>query len=309
MGKLIVIGHKNPDTDSIIASLVAAHYFNTVLKMDVQAYRAGEMNNETKFILQEFGIEAPELVGDLLEDEKVVLVDHNEENQISDKIDFSRVIQIIDHHKISLKTDGPIFCRIEPIGSTSSLIAKMFFEKNEKISEVYARLLLAGILSDTLNFTSPTTTEEDKKIAEKLNETAKIEIENFVSRMFEAKSSLEGISVEEIVSLDYKIFEMGEYKVGVGVWETTNPESVNQKKEEILEILKAKKEKDKIDLLFFMSVDIIKQNSYLYIISQKEGELAQKVFGGKIENEMMILEGVVSRKKQIAPQLTNELTK
>lgn len=309
MGRLIVIGHKNPDTDSIIASLVAAHYFNTVLKMDAQAYRAGEMNNETKFILRELGIESPELVGDLLENEKVVLVDHNEENQVSDKIDFSRVIRIIDHHKISLKTEGPIFCRIEPIGSTSSLIAKMFFEKNEKIPEVYAKLLLAGILSDTLNFTSPTTTEEDKKIAEKLNETANLEIENFVSKMFEAKSSLEGISVEEIVSMDYKIFEMGEYKVGVGVWETTNPESVNQKKEEIMEILKVKKEKDKIDFLFFMSVDIIKQNSYLYIISQKEGELAQKVFGGKIENEMMILEGVVSRKKQITPQLTNELTK
>lgn len=309
MGKLIVIGHKNPDTDSIISSIVGAEYLKNILGCETQACRAGEMNNESKFILQRFGVEPPILISEISKEDNVALVDHNENDQVSEKIDFAQVTHIIDHHKISLKTDGPIFCRIEPIGSTSSLLAKMFLEKNEKISEINAKLLISGILSDTLNFTSPTTTSEDKEIAEKLNKIAKIEIDSFVTEMFRAKSSLKGISVEEIISLDYKVFEMGKLKVGIGVWETTNPESVNEKKEEIMQLLKVKKEEEKLDYLFFMSVDIIKQNSYLYLISSKEEDLAQKVFGEKIENEMMFLKGVVSRKKQIAPQLTKELTK
>ncbi|HRY82433.1 MAG TPA: manganese-dependent inorganic pyrophosphatase [Candidatus Moranbacteria bacterium] len=309
MGKLIVIGHKNPDTDSIVSSIVATEYFKNALKLEAKAFRAGEINNETKFILQKFNVEAPELISEIGEGENIVLVDHNEANQISEKIDFSKVNYIIDHHKFSIKTDKPIFCRTEEMGATSSIIAKMFLEKNEKISETNAKLLLAGILSDTLNFTSPTSTEEDKIIAGVLNETAKIDVDNFVAEMFEAKSSLEGISVEEIISLDHKDFEMGKFKVGIGTWETTSPESVNEKQEEIRKALKAKKEKEKQDYLFFLPVDIIKQNSYLYIISEAEKNLAEKVFGGKIENGIMFLEKVVSRKKQIIPQLTEELTK
>lgn len=309
MDKIIIVGHKSPDTDSIVSAIVTQEFFSKVLGKEAKAYRAGGLNNETKFILEKFGVETPELVPEITEDGSVVLVDHNESAQVFDGLNYSNVDYIIDHHKLSINTEKPIVCRMEPIGSTASLIAKMFFEKNAEISQVSAKLLLSGILSDTLNLMSPTTTQEDRELVAKLNDIAKLNIEEFVAEMFKAKSSLEGISMEELISLDYKAFEMGTRKVGVGTWETTGPESVNVKKAEILEALVSKKEADKLDLMFFMVVDILKQNCQLYIIGEQEKDLAEKVFGAKAEDGIMFLPGVVSRKKQIVPQLTEELSK
>lgn len=309
MSKIVIVGHKNPDTDSIISAICAQEFFAKVLGKESKAYRAGGLNNETKFILEKFGVETPELISSINVDDSVVLVDHNETAQVFDGLNFANVDCIIDHHKLSIVTEKPIVCRMEPIGSTSSLIAKMFFEKGAEISQVIASLLLAGILSDTLNLMSPTTTEEDKELVAKLNAIAKLDIEQFVGEMFKAKSSLEGISIEELISLDYKAFEMGAHKVGIASWETTGPESVNAKKTEIMQALIAKKSSENLEHMFFMVVDILKQNCQLYLIGEQEKELAEKVFGGAIEDGMMFLPGVASRKKQIVPQLTEELSK
>ncbi len=309
MNKIAIIGHKNPDTDSIVSALVGVELFAKVFGEESLAYRAGELNNETKFVLKEIGVQPPLLMETLTGDVSVALVDHNEAGQISDQIDCSKIDYIIDHHKLSVKTEKPIFCAAQFIGSTASLIAKMFFEKNIAISESSCKLLLAGILSDTLNLTSPTTTQEDKELVVKLNEVAKLEIEGFVAGMFAAKSNLEGISIEDIITMDYKAYEMGDKNVGVGTWETTSPQSVNEKKDAIFERLIEKKVAEKLDSLFFMVVDIIGQNCQLYLIGEDEEKLAKSVFGGEIENKVMVLPGVVSRKKQIVPQLTEELNK
>ncbi|MCX6762744.1 MAG: manganese-dependent inorganic pyrophosphatase [Candidatus Moranbacteria bacterium] len=309
MEKYIIIGHKNPDTDSIVSAIVAQDYFKEVLDKDAKAYRAGELNNESRFVLDKYDIKAPELVSEANKNDRIALVDHNETTQTFDKLNFSQVEYIFDHHKLSLSTEKPIYLRNEPLGSTSSLLAKMFKENRRDVSEKNAKLLLAGILSDTLNFTSPTTTDEDKRIVSELNDIAKVDIKRFVGEMFEAKSSLEGISTSDIINLDYKIFNIGKYKVGVGTWETTSPATVNVKKNEIFNLLKKKKETEHLDYLYFMIVDILRQNCDLYIISEDEKMLAEKVFGGKTENGVMFLDGVVSRKKQIAPPLTEALTK
>ncbi|HEX8974683.1 MAG TPA: manganese-dependent inorganic pyrophosphatase [Patescibacteria group bacterium] len=309
MGKIFVVGHKNPDTDSIVSAIGAQEYFSKVLGKEAQAMRAGELNNETKFVLEHFGVAAPEVIINVAEDDSVALVDHNETSQVFDGLDYEKVDYIFDHHKMAIKTEKPIFCHMEPIGSTSSLVAKMMLERGVEISSQTAKLLMAGILSDTLNFTSPTTTEEDKEIAAKINAIAQLDIETFTSEMFKAKSSLEGISIADIITLDYKTFEMGDKNVGVGTWETTFPESVNEKKDEILEALKAKKIDQKLDYIFFMVVDILKQHCDLYLVGEEEKGLAEKVFAGSVENDLMQLPGVVSRKKQIVPQLTEELSK
>lgn len=309
MEKLIIVGHKNPDTDSILSAVVCEELFAKVFGKEAKAYRAGVVNNETKFILEKWGVEAPQLISSETEAESICLVDHNETSQIADGLQLGNIDFIIDHHKLAITTEKPIFVRVEPIGSTSSLIAKMFFEKGIAPSETSSKLLLSGILSDTLNFTSPTTTEEDKEIATKLNEIAHLDIENYVSEMFKAKSSLEGISTEEITTLDYKDFEMGAKKVGVGTWETTLPETVNERKDEIFQILSKRKETAKLDYMYFMVVDIIAGNCQLYIIGEDEKVLAEKVFGSPVENGIMFLKGVVSRKKQIVPQLTEMLSK
>jgi len=308
MKKLIIVGHKNPDTDSIISAIAAQELFSK-LGFETQARRAGEANNETKFILEKLGVAMPELTSALNDDETVMLVDHNEESQVFDGLDLTKISHIIDHHKMSVKTEGSIFCRVEPIGSTSSLIAKIFFEKKIEISQMMAQMLMAGILSDTLNLTSPTTTADDKSLLEELNVVAKLDVENFVAEMFKAKSSLEGISVEDIIRIDYKTFEMGSNNVGVGTWETTMPASVNEKKAEIIQALINEKAAAKLDYIFFMVVDILKQNCQLYLVGEKEIELAGQVFGGEIGSHEMLLSGVVSRKKQIVPQLTEALSK
>lgn len=309
MGKIIVVGHKNPDTDSIVSAIASAEFFAKAFGQEAIPFRAGEINNETKFVLEAFEVEKPELIGEIQEGERVALVDHNESSQVFEGLDYGKVDFILDHHQISVKTEKPIFFRAEPIGSTSSVIAKMFLEKNLEISEKIAKILLAGILSDTLKLTSPTTTEEDKRLVGVLNAIALLDVEKFVAEMFKAKSSLEGISTEAIISLDYKNFEMGTKQVGIGTWETTNPESVNEKKAEIMEALIAKKAGEKLDYIFFMVVDILKQNCQLYIVGSEEKVLAEKVFGGNVENEELFLAGVVSRKKQIAPKLTEELSR
>lgn len=309
MNKIIVVGHKNPDTDSVIAAIAAAEYFDKILGKESIAYRSGMLNNETKFILEKWGVEIPSLFSTEVEAESVALVDHNEISQIADGLDYGKVDFVFDHHKLAITTEKPIFVRTETIGSTSSLIAKMFFEKGIAPSETTSKLLLSGILSDTLNFTSPTTTQEDGELATKLNEIAKLDIVEYVSEMFKAKSSLEGISTEEITTLDYKEFEMGSKKVGIGTWETTLPETVNEKKSEIFKILSGRKEADKLDYIFFMVVDIIKGNCQLYVISDEEKSLAEKVFTAETKDGVMKLDGVVSRKKQIVPPLMEELNK
>ncbi len=309
MKKAIVIGHKCPDTDSVVASLVAADYGKSVLKIDAKAYRAGELNNETKFVLEALKEKAPALVKSLKGNESVILVDHNEKDQAVDGLQVSQLEMIVDHHKIVLATEKPIAIRTEPWGSTSSVLAKMYQEAGKKISSRIAKLLLAGILSDTWNLVSPTSTEVDRKLLSELNKIAKINIKDFFQKMMVAKSSLKGISLDTLISQDYKLFEMGKYKTGIGVWETTGPEAVNEKKEKILELLKAKKAEEKVDYVFFFVVDILKQESFLYIIDEEEKTLAGKVFQGKEKDGLIYLKGIVSRKKQIAPAIEKSLTK
>jgi len=309
MSKTVIIGHKNPDTDSVIAAMAAERYYNDVLKIDAKAYRAGEINNETKFVLKALSLKAPSLLKAVRKEDAIILVDHNESGQIADGISASQITGLIDHHKMIFETERPISIRVEPIGSTSSLIAKMYFESGKKITSSVAKLLLAGILSDTLGLAGPTTTDEDRKIVKTLNKIANIDIKGFVSDLFAAKSSLKGISIGTLIIQDYKLFEMGRSKVGIGVWETTDPESVNVEKAKILKLLFEKKAEEKLDYIFFFVVDIVKQGSVLYLIGDSESELAKKVFKGNIEDGSMILDGIVSRKKQIAPVLTAALSK
>ncbi len=302
--KTIIIGHKNPDTDSIVSAIALAEFCK-----GSEAMRAGELNNETKFVLNKFGAMVPKLLKKTKGGESFVLVDHNETSQTVDGLKISQVEKIIDHHKAAIETEKPLFMRVEPIGSTASLIAKMRNQAGKKIPAKIAKLLLAGILSDTLNLTSPTTTDEDRKIVKDLNKIAKLDIKKFVQEMFKAKSSLEGISIREIINQDYKEFEMGKNRVGIGVWETTDPESVNVKKKEIFNALVKKKTEDRLDYIFFLAVDIIKQISFMYIVGENEQALAEKVFRGKTQNEILVLENIVSRKKQVVPPLTEALTK
>ena len=305
--KTISIGHKNPDADSVLSAVLISRFGRKIFGLDVEAVIADEINNETKFILNLLKIKTPRILKKI-KNEKVILVDTTEPNQIIGGLTEDNLLAIIDHHNLGgLQSSKPIYTRVEPIGCTGSVIYKILKEDNIKIDKVSAVIMIVCIISDTLNFNSPTTTNEDKKILRELNKIAKLNLKKFTKDLFAAKSSLKGVSVKDIVNKDYKQFEMGKYKVGIGVWETTDPDGVNIQKNKIIEALIGKKKKEKLNYLFFTVVDIIKNNSYLYIIGEEEKVLSKKVFGEDIKNEIMFLKGVVSRKKQIVPVLMKEL--
>lgn len=309
MSKTIAIGHKNPDTDSVVSAILVSQFGKKIFGFDVEPAIAGEINNETKFVLNYLKIQKPNLINNIT-DENVILVDTTEPCQIIEGLTDTNLIGIIDHHNLGgLKSGKPILSHIEPAGCTATVIHKMIREKSIKPNKQAAILMIACIISDTLNLKSPTTSINDKKALKELNKIAKLNLKSFTKDLFAAKSSLEGIATRDIVSKDYKNFEMGKSKVGIGVWETTNPESVKSKKSDLMMALMAKKEAEKLDLVFFLIVDILKENSIMYVLSESEKTLAEKVFKVKAENNEIFLKGIVSRKKQVVPPLMRELAK
>jgi len=299
---LIIIGHKNPDTDAIVSALVYASLKNK-LGEPAQAKRAGVLNKETRFVLSFFNQEPPELIEDIAH-KRVILVDHGDSSQAVDGIEEAEIVEVIDHHYIGdIRTEKPIYYRAEPLGSTGTILFKIFQEKGIEPTKQEAGLLLSAIISDTLLFRSPTTTKQDKEIAEKLCLIAGIDMGDLADKMFDAKSNISGISIEEIVGGDGKEFQFDGIKFGISVFETARPEKIEVLGPEIFQVLKKMKQEKTQEFSFFLIIDILKQQSWLYLISDKEKEIAQKAFSGGIKDNIMFLPGVVSRKKQILPAL------
>ncbi|OGD68471.1 manganese-dependent inorganic pyrophosphatase [Candidatus Campbellbacteria bacterium RIFCSPLOWO2_01_FULL_34_15] len=299
---LHIIGHKNPDTDTICSALVYADFLNQK-GTEAKAYALGPLNKETKFVFEKFGEKDPEHIKELPKGTEIILLDHNEEGQSIDNIKDLDIVEIIDHHKVKIETDKPISIYIEPLGSSCSIIAKKYFETRTELSKVNASLLIAGIISDTLFFRSPTTTQIDKDLVEKLNEIARIEdLEKFSLEMFNAKSDLGNMPVEEIIKLDYKIFEFAGNKYGIGVMETTNKDYGLNRKDEITAKLKEIKTKDELKAVFFSIVDILNEASYTLTSGDEETEMFTKIFGAVEKEGALFVDKLVSRKKQVVPR-------
>lgn len=298
---IIVIGHKNPDTDSVVSAKVFANF----LKDNAVSKIAGEVNRETEFVFSFFKETLPEIVSDgEVEKEEFFLVDHNEIMQSVAKKE--NVCGVLDHHMLSgLKTDKPIFFRVEPVGSTSTLIYKMMRERGDSITEKDAGLLLAGIISDTLNLNSPTTTTEDIDTYYDLSQISKIDPNVLAEKMFEAKSDLSGKNVEEIILGDLKEFDFAGKRVVIGVAETTSLSYFEKNEKEITEALGKIKNEKKYDAFFFGAVDIIKKNTLFYPASIDEREIIKNVFEGEEKEKYFILENVASRKLEIAPPISS----
>ena len=297
-----IIGHTNPDTDTICSALVYEDFL-TQKGISAKAFALGPLNKETKFVFEKFGEKDPEHITELPKGTEIILLDHNEEGQSIDNIKDLDIVEIIDHHKVKIETDKPISIYIEPLGSSCSIIAKKYFETKTELSKVNASLLIAGIISDTLFFRSPTTTQTDKDLVEKLNEIAQIEdLEKFSLEMFNAKSDLGDMPVEEIIKLDYKIFEFAGNKYGIGVMETTNKDYGLNRKDEITAKLKEIKTKDGLKAVFFSIVDILDEASYTLTSGDEETEMFTKIFGAVEKEGALFVDKLVSRKKQVVPR-------
>lgn len=296
-----VVGHKNPDTDSVVSAIVFAYIFSKLGEEYVPSV-SGSLNKETEFVLKKFGLEEPILIPS--GEKKVLLVDHNSAEEGPDDLKPEEIIGIFDHHKLG----GPfskdlVPVRIEKVGTTVTIAYKVFKERDIEIPEKIAGAMLATIISDTLNFASPTATDDDRIVAEALSKISGIDINTLADEMFRAKSDISDLSTEELVGKDYKIFDMSGNRVGIGVWETVLPETIMERKDEIIALLNKKRVDDELDYAYFVAVDIIKNESCLFVASEKEGQIVEAAFGGVLDGQTMSLPGVVSRKKQMTPPL------
>ncbi len=305
MTKIYVTGHQNPDTDSIISSLGFSYYLNEIWK-NAKAIKLWPLNNESKFVLDYANINKPEKITKLEKWANVFLVDHNEKKQSIQNLDELNLIWILDHHNLwQVSTSKPIFMRVEPLWCSASIIYKVFKENNVEIPKQIAQLLVSWILSDTLFFRSPTTTEEDKKILSSLNNIAEIQdLEKYSLDMFNAKSDLWNIDAKELVELDFKIYQMWNKNIWYWVMETTNPDYALNRKNEILEAMEYIKNEKELDFLFFSVIDILNQKNITFVLDEDSEKIIQTVFKWDIiENHLIDLGDRISRKKKIIPFL------
>ena len=302
-----VVGHQNPDTDSICAALTYAN-LKQELGADVEAIRAGKVNAETEFILDEFDIEAPRLVEEVTSEDQVILVDHNEKSQAIDGIEDAEIAGVIDHHRIGdIETGNPIYFRNEPVGCTSTIITKLYQENDVEISDQMAGLLLSAILSDTVIFRSPTCTETDKEFAKMLAQQLGVDIKDYGVKIFKAGSVVKKLSPKELVTNDYKEYEFAGDTVGVGQVEVMDVEQVEGLKEDILTAAEELVVENGYRFLILLVTDILEEGSLL-LMSASAIDVVEDAFAVEVENNEVYLDGVLSRKKQVIPVLSDYLT-
>ncbi|MCK9187224.1 MAG: manganese-dependent inorganic pyrophosphatase [Candidatus Colwellbacteria bacterium] len=298
MKDIYVIGHKNPDTDSVVSAIACAKI------MDYKPAIAGDINKETDFILKKFGVSVPEKLENI-SGKQVFLVDHNENTQIADGWDSAEIVGVLDHHKINFSSLAPLFFHAEPLGATSSIIAKLYMEKIRADASL-AGILLSGILSDTVVFKSPTTTEDDKKIAEELASIAGIgNIEEFGVEIKKAGADISGRSVSDIVEGDFKEFNMGGKKIGIGQVELPDISVIENIEDDIIALLNKMKE-NKYEMAIMAITDIMNEGSKLLFSGDKN--IIEKAFSVRTENNKTYIKGLMSRKKQLVPPLEKILS-
>ena len=302
MEKILVFGHKNPDTDSITSSIVMAN-FEKKLGNDAESCRLGNINKETEYVLNYLGVEAPKLIDSVEDGANVILVDHNSYEESIDNLDKVNILKVVDHHKIVLSTSYPLYYRAEPVGCTETVLYKMYKEYGIEIDKKIAGLMLSAIISDTLLLKSPTTTDEDKKAVEELTKISDLDPESYGLDMLKAGTDLSSFSIEEILNLDAKQVTLKDTKTIINQVNTASIEEVMKKKVELEEGMeKIIKEKD-LDLFMLLITDIINSNSQVIALGKAAG-IVEKSYGVKLEDNTALLKGVVSRKKQVIPILT-----
>ncbi|MBM7097464.1 manganese-dependent inorganic pyrophosphatase [Bacillus sp. H-16] len=305
--KVLIFGHKSPDTDTICSALAYAE-LKKELGMDAEPVRLGEVSEETQYALDRFKVEAPRQIDKAAPDaDLVILVDHNERQQSVEDIDSVRVLEVIDHHRIAnFETKDPLYYRAEPVGCTATILNKLYKENNVEIKPEIAGLMLSAIISDSLLFKSPTCTEEDIQAAKELAELAGVDAESYGLEMLKAGANLQDKTVEQLISLDAKEFTMGSAKVKIAQVNTVDTDEVFERRSDLEKAINNDVSEKGLDLFILVVTDILTNNSTVYVEGEAS-ESVEKAFDVKLDNKTAVLEGVVSRKKQIIPPLNGVL--
>lgn len=311
-----IFGHQLPDTDAIVSALALQAFFHGQ-NIDAIAYQLGTPNLESTFLLDYAKhpmlpyLDPKDPHQTLIKGDKVCLTDHNESIQSIDHLDDFEICYVIDHHKLNLSTPTPAYVRIYPVGCTCTILIEMFDEKGLTISPQLATLMAGAIISDTLNLTSPITTTSDKTALARLVQMAKIDSDELADKMFTAKSDISHLSPQEIILADYKNFVFDKETWGISVIETTKPDNVLARSDELALAGLHIKQQKQLDYLLIVVVDIIKQSSFVLKYEPKLTQMIQAAFDidAPTSNHYLTLQGVVSRKSQIVPAIENHYRK
>jgi len=312
--KTYIIGHQKPDTDAVVATLAFKHLFDS---MDCWGHPNSvacithHLNPETKYIFKKFNQTPLQLIkaSDIKPKDNIVLVDHNETSQMLNGIDQNQITDIFDHHKLNLNLNHPIFVTAKAWGSTCTIAFNLFEIYKVKIPKKLASLMLCAILSDTVGFKSSTTTKVDKDAATKLAKIAGIkDIDGLTFEIFKAKSNLNDLTDQEIITNDYKIYDFSNKKVFISQLETVEQKSLlKNKKSNLLTALAQIKKDQKLDLAFLVITDVLKVNSKILVLSDKESLVLEKAFNEKAIDNILDIGPKLSRKKDIAPAIEKTL--
>jgi manganese-dependent inorganic pyrophosphatase len=300
-----VFGHTSPDTDATGSAIVWSWYLKEIKGQVAVPKLLGTPNTEAAFVLKRWGFDQPEIIADVAENEDVVIVDTNNPAELPASINDANIIEIIDHHMLvgGIKTRAPINITVRPLACTATIMADMMGSDLAKAPMAVKGVMLSCILSDTLEFRSPTTTETDVAWAKALADELGIDIPSYAAEMFAAKSDVSAFSDVELLRMDSKMYEVGGKNFRVSVLETTSPAVVLDRKIGLMESMTVVEAEDGVDQVLLFVVDILNEQSTLLVANDLVQTVAEKSFGVTVSGDTVVLPGVVSRKKQIIPQL------
>lgn len=300
----LVFGHKAPDTDSLGSALIWAWYLNHT-GTEAAARLLGNPNNEASFVAERWGFEQPAIIDDVEDNQPCVIVDTNNPAELPANINNANVTAIIDHHKLvgGLETKSPIDITIRPLACTATLMHELMGQNADEMPDNIKGLMLSCILSDTLEFRSPTTTDSDRQLAEVLAKQLALSIPDYASELFAAKSDVSAFSDAELLRMDSKAYEVDGTKFRVSVLETTAPAVVLDRKSSIMDSMGTVASEDGVDQVLLFVVDILNEEATLLVPNELTKTVAEKSFNVSVSADNVVLPGVMSRKKQIIPAL------
>jgi manganese-dependent inorganic pyrophosphatase len=301
----LVFGHKSPDTDSTGSPIIWAWYMSNVQGVDAKPALLGEPNTEALFMLDRWKLDKPQIIDDVADDAPVVIVDTNNPAELPSNINNADIRAIIDHHKLvgGLETKGPIHMVIEPLACTATIMWKLIGKDMAQMPENVKGAMLTCILSDTLEFRSPTTTQEDKAIAHALAKDLGVDIPEYAAEMFAAKSDVSAFSEAELLRMDSKEYTIDGTDFRVSVLETTSPASVLDRKDALVAAMPEVAKEDSADQVLLFVIDILNEEATLLVPNDLVKTVAEKSFDAKVSGDTVVLPGIMSRKKQIIPNL------
>ena len=303
--KTLIFGRKNPDTDSIMSSMVMANLENQ-LGNEAIPVRLGKINKETEYVFNYLQIERPEEISDIEDGQNVILVDHNESTQSANNISNANILKVIDHHTMNFVAPYQLYYRAEPVGCTATVLYKMYKEYDVEITKTIATLMLSAIISDTLLLKSPTCTKEDKVIAEKLAKIAEVDLEKYGKDLLKAGTDISDFTPEEVINIDSKLFEKGGKKFKIAQINTADIDDVFKNKAYFETAINNEIANENLDLYVFAATDILNSNSKIISLGN-DSNIVEKAYGVTLDDHTAMLENVVSRKKQMLPKILENL--